>query len=145
MDDEKGLLKVKDIMSKNVITVTPETAISDVVDLVLERRINGVPVLDPDGQLCGLVTVTNLFTVLDSLLFDDPVNRYRHDIRMAVSEIMIQDVQAVGPETTVKEIVHLSLYKDIHTFPVIENSVLIGIIGKRDILKSGYRLVQNMN
>lgn len=145
MAAEKGSLKVKDVMSKNVITITAGTAVSDVVDLVLEKRINGVPVIDTDGRLCGLVTVTNLFGVLDSLLFDDPLNSYRRDIRMAVEEIMIKDVQSVGPETTVKEVVHISLYKDIHTFPVIENSVLIGIIGKRDILKSGYALVQEMN
>jgi CBS domain-containing protein len=141
---EKQVLKVKDIMSKNVITVTAATPVSEVIDLVLEKRINGVPVIDANGRLCGILTITNLFRMLDSLLFDDPLNNYRRDITMAVDEIMTKDIHSIGPEMTVKEVVHLSLYKDIHTFPVIEDSTLIGIIGKRDILKAGYSLVQEM-
>jgi len=142
MSDE-ATVYVKDIMTKKVITVQPSDSVDDVVACVLEKRVNGVPVVDGDGKLCGIVTVTNLFQLLDSILFDDPLNNYLRDTNATVEDIMTSDVITVAPTTLIKEVVHTSLYKNIHAFPVMENERLVGIIGKKDILKAGLAIAKN--
>ncbi|MGD9262027.1 MAG: CBS domain-containing protein, partial [Desulfobacterales bacterium] len=71
------MIKVKDIMSKDIISVTPDTEIAHVAKLLLEKRINGVPVVDEDGSLVGIICqsdliaqqknipIPSLFTLLD--------------------------------------------------------------------------------
>jgi len=133
-------LKVADIMTKKVITVSVQMPVIDVVHLVLEKRINGLPVVDDNGTLQGVVTTTNLFEFLDKVLFDHPLDNFLADNDVMVEEIMIKNVVSVSPETTIREVVHMSLYKGIHTFPVVENEKIVGIVGKRDILNAGYSL-----
>ena len=54
------MLKVKDIMSKDVISVTPETEITKAAKILLEKRINGMPVIDPFGRLVGIICQSDL-------------------------------------------------------------------------------------
>ncbi|MDH3930219.1 MAG: CBS domain-containing protein, partial [Deltaproteobacteria bacterium] len=54
------MLKVKDIMTKEVISVSPETEITDAAKILLEKRINGMPVVDPFGRLVGIICQSDL-------------------------------------------------------------------------------------
>lgn len=54
------MLKVKDIMTKDVISVTPDTEITQATKILLEKRINGLPVVDSDGNLKGILCQSDL-------------------------------------------------------------------------------------
>jgi CBS domain-containing protein len=141
MGDEKNVY-VKDIMTRKVITASPEDPIFEIIDCFLEKRVNGLPVVDHNGVLCGIITVTNLFHFLDSLLFDDPLNNYLKDSKTTVRDLMTKDVVTVASDAPVREVVHTSLYKNIHAIPVVDNGKIVGIVGKRDILKAGFSLIK---
>lgn len=59
-----AMLKVKDIMTKDLITVSPETEIVNATKLLLENRINGVPVTDESGKLVGIVGKEDILRTL---------------------------------------------------------------------------------
>jgi len=146
------MLKAGDIMTKKVIVVHPETEIVQAARLLLEHHINGLPVVDQEGRLEGMICQDDLITqqkkiplpsyfiLLDSLI---PLSSQK-DIEKAlkkmatvtVAEAMSSDPITVGPETDLEEIATLMVKHNIHTVPVLDQGRLVGIIGKEDILKT---------
>ena len=146
------MLKARDIMSKNVVCVSPETEITQAAKLLLERHLNGLPVLDQKGLLVGIICQSDLvfqqkkipipsvFTLLDGLI---PLGS-SHQIEIEVAKIaafkveqaMTHDPVFVGPEATIEDIATIMVRKKIHSLPVVENGRLVGIVGKEDILRT---------
>ena len=146
------MLKAKDIMTRNVVTVSPETKIDQAGKLLLEKHFNGLPVVDPEGRLKGIICQDDLilqqkkfplpsvFTLLDGVI---PLTSSKHlekEIqKMAattVGQAMTPDPVTVAPETTVEEIASLMVKKNIHTLPVVDGGKLVGVVGKEDILRT---------
>lgn len=141
----------KDIMFKDVITVTPDTAISDAVKLLLDNHINGVPVLEEDGTLVGILCQSDLifaqkeiplppiFVLLDSIFPLSSAKKLDKDLEKmsasTVSQAMVNNPVWVSPDEPVSGIATLMVEKHFHTLPVMENGKLAGVIGKEDILK----------
>ncbi|HYB21391.1 MAG TPA: CBS domain-containing protein [Thermodesulfobacteriota bacterium] len=146
------MLKAKDIMTRKVITVFPETKINQTGKLLLENHFNGLPVVDQEGRLKGIICQDDLilqqkkfplpsvFTLLDGII---PLTSSKHlekEIqKMAattVGQAMTPDPITVDPETTVEEIATLMVKKNIHTLPVVDKGKLVGVIGNEDILRT---------
>lgn len=147
------MLKVKDIMTSDVVTFSPNDEIAKATKVLLERRFNGAPVVDQEGKVVGILCQSDLiaqqkdlpiptiFTILDGFI---PLTSIRHlekEVdRIAatlVSQGMTPDPVTVGPETEIEEIAKLMVDKKFHTLPVVDGSGrLIGIVGKHDILKT---------
>ncbi len=146
------MVKAKDIMTKKVVTVSPETKIDLAAKLLLENHFNGLPVVDPQGRLKGIICQDDLivqqkkfplpsvFTLLDGLI---PLTTSKHmekEIQkmaaITVGQAMTSDPLTVDPETTLEEIATLMVRKNIHTLPVVEKGKLVGVVGKEDILRT---------
>ncbi len=147
------MIKAEDIMVKDVLTVTPETSIQDAVKLLLDRRINGVPVVDRRDKLVGIlcqsdliaqqkrVPLPSVFTLLDSFIPLSSMKSLDKEIQkmaaFVVADAMTANPVTVRPETGLEEIATLMVEKKYHTLPVIgEDGKLVGVIGKEDILKT---------
>lgn len=146
------MIKAKDIMETNVICVTPETEIQAAAKLLLENHINGVPVVDDNQDIIGILCQSDLifqqkeipfppiFTVLDSYIPLASSQKMEEEFKkisaVRVDQAMIKDPVTVSPETPVTEIANLMVEKHFHTIPVTENNKVIGIIGKEDVLKT---------
>jgi CBS-domain-containing membrane protein len=146
------MLKVKDIMSEDVISVTPETEITKAVKILLEKRINGMPVIDPFGRLVGIICQSDLvaqqkgipvplvFTLLES--FIPLTSRSRLDKEMekiaalTVKEAMTLEPVTVSPETDIEDVAKLMVDKKYHTLPVVDGGKVVGIVGKEDVLRT---------
>jgi len=144
--------KAEDIMTKKVIVVHPETEIVQAARLLLEHHINGLPVVDQEGHLEGMICQDDLITqqkkiplpsyfiLLDSLipLFSqkDIEKALKKMAAITVAEAMSPDPITVEPSTDLEEIATLMVKHTIHTVPVIDQGRLVGIIGKEDILKT---------
>ncbi len=142
--------KAKDIMTSNVITVTLETSIRELVNLLSKHNISGVPVMDSNNNLIGIVTENDLIdqtkqlhiptvvTILDSIFYlENPIKMEKEMKKMAgtrVLDIYTANPVTVTPESTIEEIATIMAEKNIHTLPVIQDDKLIGIIGKKDII-----------
>jgi CBS-domain-containing membrane protein len=144
------MLKAKDIMTRDVITVKPTTSIEDLARLLMKHQINGTPVVDDNGNLKGVVTENDLISKNSRLhiptifrLFDAfiPLGASRLEVEIkkmaafAVDDICTRDMITVDDETSVEEIATIMTEKKIHLLPVLKEGKLIGIIGKKDLIR----------
>ncbi len=145
------MLKARDIMTEGVITVNPSMTIEEFARILMKNQISGAPVVDEDGSLIGIITENDLITQNKRLhiptilrLFDAFIplgtSRLEKEIKKitatTVGEICTKKVITVDPETPLEEIATIMTEKKIHLIPVIEEGKIIGIIGKKDIIKS---------
>ena len=146
------MLKVKDIMTSKLITVSPETEITQAARLLLENRINGAPVVDETGRLVGILCqsdlisqqktlpIPSLFTFLDGYIPLTSTKQIEKEARkiaaITVAHAMTPDPAVVGPETNIQTVAALMVDKNFHSLPVVEDGKLVGIVGKEDILKT---------
>ena len=135
----------KSIMTKNVITTTPFAHLSDLANQLIKARVSGLPVVDKKGKVVGIVTTTDLFIVMGMVLEGTPVGIANMEtIDPTVDFAMSTDVISIHKDTTLEEMVKLMRDKNIHTIPVMEGEKLIGVIGRRDVLKKFYEVVKNL-
>ena len=146
-----AMVRVKDIMTRNVITVSPEMEIAHAAKLLLEKGINGVPVVDAIGKLVGIICQSDLiaqqkslpipsvFTLLDGFF---PLTSMKHlekaVKKMAattVADAMTSNPVTVRPETGIEKLASLMVDKNFHTLPVVDEGQLVGVVGKGDILR----------
>ncbi len=145
------MLKAKDIMTKEVITVSPETEILQAAKLLLKHHFNGLPVVDGEGRLLGIicqddlvaqqmeVPIPSFFTLLDGLIPLSSQKQLERELEKitatTVGKAMTTDIVTVDPDTDIDEIATIMVNEKIHTIPVEENKKLVGIIGKEDVLR----------
>lgn len=146
------MLKAKEIMSVNVITVTPETTVADLARLLASNNISGAPVVDSSGSLLGVVTESDLIdqtkkihiptviAILDSLIFLESPDKMEKDIKKfagsTVADIYSKNPMTVDEETLLDELATIMAEKNVHTLPVLRGEQLVGVIGKGDIIKT---------
>lgn len=142
----------KDIMSKDVLTVKPETTVIELAQLLTSHNINGAPVIDDDGRLIGVVTENDLvfqkkkvhiptvISILDSFIYLESQEKMKEEMEkisaVTVERIYSKDVKTVSPDTSIEEIATIMAEKYIHTIPVMENDTIVGVIGRKDIIKT---------
>lgn len=142
--------KAADIMSTEIITVSPTTSVSELAQILTNHKINGVPVVDEGGNLQGVVTENDLIyqkknvhiptvlTILDSVIYlESPENlkKEMHKITgSTVADIYTQPVVTIDKNTPIEEIATIMAEKNIHTIPVLEDGKIVGVVGTRDIL-----------
>ena len=66
-------LQVKDLMTKNVLTVTPDTPLQDAASVMIEKKIGGLPVVDEEKRVIGIITETDIFKALVEILAEQPL------------------------------------------------------------------------
>ena len=146
------MLTAKDIMTREVITITPETEIAHVAELLLKNRINGVPVVNAEGNWVGIlcqsdliaqqknIPIPSLFTLLDGYIPLTLSKRLDKEVEKIaatkVAEAMTPDPVTVSPETSIENVAALMVEKNYHTLPVVDAGNLVGVIGKEDILRT---------
>ena len=145
------MIKAKDIMTTNPITVTPDMEIVNAAKTLLENRINGVPVIEK-GKLVGILCQSDLisqqkkfpmpsiFTFLDGFIplqsSKDLEKTVKKIAATVVRDAMTPDPISVAPNADIEKIAALMIDKNFHTLPVVKEGKLVGIIGKEDILKT---------
>jgi CBS domain-containing protein len=146
------MLKARDIMTKEVISVYPETEVVQAARLLLEHRINGLPVLDQEEHLIGIICQSDLisqqkkiplpsfFILLDSVIQLPSIKNIEKELQkiaaIAVKDAMTPNPVTVDPDTALEDIATLMVKNNIHTLPVLDQGRLVGIIGKEDILRT---------
>lgn len=144
-------MRAKDIMIQDVIFIRKEDKLDEIISVLMQNHISGVPVIDQDNRLVGMVTEKDLVTkekglnissymeFMASILFIDGnklANVSKKKIQtLTAQEVMSTPVYAVHLEATIEEIVSLMMNRHINRIPVIDKeSKLVGIIGRSDLL-----------
>lgn len=145
------MMKARDIMETNVITLSPDTDIVKAAKILLNNHINGAPVVDETGVLKGILCQSDLifqqkeipippiFVLLDGIFPLASSKKLKEELEKmsatTVEQAMVKDPVSVTPDTLVSEIANLMVEKHFHTIPVVDENKIVGIIGKEDILK----------
>ena len=142
----------EDLMTRDPIRVHPDTDISEAIHLLLEKNINGIPVVDQEDNLVGIICQSDLvamqkkiplpsmFTVLDSILPLSSTAKMDREIKKIaatrVEDAMTPKPVAVKRDTTLEELAEIMVAKKYHTLPVAEAGKLVGVVGKSDVLRT---------
>jgi CBS-domain-containing membrane protein len=144
---------VRDIMEPDPVTVHPGTKMEDVVRTLKQHELPGVPVVDDDGRLVGIITEADLILQDDEgdlhiphyielfggIVFLEPLSRFEHRLNKAfaakASEMMTADPDTVGPDTSVQEAAHLVHGRGHNRLPVVDDDGrLVGVVTRVDLL-----------
>ncbi len=111
-------MKVKEIMTTQVVTVTPDTPVPVIAMLLRENRISGVPVTDAEGAVVGLVSEYDLLARTGE----------------TAGEVMTSSVITVTGDTDVEDVRHLLIDRRIRRVPVVSGQRLAGIVSRGDVV-----------
>ncbi|HHP7229952.1 MAG TPA: CBS domain-containing protein [Xenococcaceae cyanobacterium] len=143
---------VAEIMTPNPISVTPKTPLQKAIALLVEKKISGLPVLDEQGKLVGMISESDLMwqetgietppyiMLLDSVIYLQNPTRYEKEIHKALGQT-VEDVMSDRPitvqgERSVKEAAKLMHDKKIRRLPVVDPAgKILGIITQGDIVR----------
>ncbi|GBD95785.1 MAG TPA: CBS domain-containing protein [Nitrospirae bacterium] len=145
------MLKAKDIMTKDVVTIHPEATVEELARLLIEHKISGVPVVNNEKKLVGIVTENDLIrknkrfhipTVIR--LFDAYIllgsGKAEEEIKKmaatTVNEIYTQKVVSITEETSLEDIATIMAEQHIHLLPVLSSDNVVGIVGKADVVRA---------
>ena len=142
-------MNVSEIMTRNAISVQPKSTVVDAARMMLANHVSGLPVLDENGTLVGVVTEGDLLRRAEigtegeqagwlkallqpaSVAADYVATHSRH-----VSGVMTHNPIFVTPETSLGEVVQVMLRKRIKRLPVVQDSRLLGVVSRADLLKA---------
>ena len=146
------MLIVQDIMTRDLITVSPEIDIIKAAKLLLENHINGVPVIDETGKLVGILCQSDLvaqqkklpipsvFSFLDGVINVSSMKQIKKQVEKiaatVVAEAMTPNPITVQPDMGIEVVAALMVENHFHTIPVVDEGKLVGIVGKEDILRT---------
>jgi CBS domain-containing protein len=119
-----------DVMTRRLVTLRPDISVLRAMRTLLEKRVSGAPVLDADGQLCGIVSELDCMRILTSGQF----SQESHDECARVKDVMTADVLTIAPEVDLFGIAQRFLAQNIRRLPVVERGRLVGMVSRRDVL-----------
>jgi CBS domain-containing protein len=143
---------VSEVMTTDVLTFGPDDNVAEAMQILVERGIDGAPVVDADGAVVGMLSTADLivqesrlhFPTVISLLgatlelpsskrhFDDDLRRV---LGSTVREVMQADPITIGADDTVEEAATLMHDHDVSRLPVVADAGLAGIVARVDILR----------
>jgi CBS domain-containing protein len=145
-------LTARDLMTADVVTISPDAPVKDAANLMVSKGISALPVVGADGKMVGIVTEADLImqdvrvrfpsylSLLGGFIELGSLSRFEHEVKKAVAasvgDMMTTDVITVGPDASVDEIATTMIDRDISRIPVVEGDKLAGIVSKHDIVAS---------
>jgi CBS domain-containing protein len=146
------MLTAKDIMTRDVLSVSPDTSIEELSSILVKNEISGVPVVDDAGALYGIVTENDLISrnkrlhiptvvsFLDAAIYLESSKKFEQEVKRLtatrVGDICSRKVVTIAEDTTVTDIATIMSEKKAHLLPVLRGGKVVGIVGKRDMVKA---------
>jgi CBS domain-containing protein len=142
-------MKVKEIMTKDVVSVKPDNNAKEALMLLFKMQISGLPVIDAQGRLVGMFTEKDILTtILPSYI--EKVGRFVYEenpksikkkfeglVNLTVSQLMRKNVVTVDENTSLCEAARLILTQKVRRIPVLNKEKrVVGIIAREDIVKA---------
>jgi CBS domain-containing protein len=146
-------MRVRDIMTTDVVTVAPDTPVRQIAALLLERRISAVPVIDAKHRVVGIVSEGDLMHRTETgtarsrprwlELFSDADDLAREFVKShgpRAEDVMTQRVASVSEDTHVADVARLFGSRRVKRAPVLRDGKLVGIVSRPDLLRGFARI-----
>ncbi len=141
-------VKVSEVMRREVATVRPDSPITQVIELLLDKDFTAVPVTDAQGKVVGMVSDSDLLTrggmnvALSLKRATDP--EFVHELHESlenpnrkVSEVMTREVVTIGLDVSLGQAAKLMVERHLKRLPVVnQEGKLVGILGRLDVLNT---------
>jgi CBS domain-containing protein len=144
-------MKVRDLMTTQVLVAREDTPVHEVAAMMVDRAVSGIPVLDGDGKVVGLVTERDLVArstridppaflpVLDARIPLETPGHYRrrlqHIVGTRAADAMSDEVTTIGPDEEVEDLAALMMQPGANPVPVVDLGLLVGIVSRADIIR----------
>jgi CBS domain-containing protein len=145
-------LTVRDIMQANVVTVGPRTTVRELAAILAEHKISGVPVVDEENHILGMVSEADVILqdaefhfpyyiqFLESVIYLQSMAKFEERFRKAfgskVTDVMSKEVVEISPEGTVYDAATMMADHKVNRLPVVEDGTLVGIVTRGDIVRA---------
>src|SRR4030042_2520502 len=128
-------MRIRDVMTKNPVTVSSETLVIDAQKLMKEKDIRRLPVVDKD-KLVGIVTKHDLLEASPSPATSLSIYELNYLLsKMKVKEIMKKNPVTFNPDTPFEEALRIGQERKIGSFPVVDTGKMVGIATESDIIR----------
>jgi len=122
---DKQVLKISAVMNRDVITILPDASLRQAIDLLVEKGITGLPVVDSEGVLLGIITEKDIIEY-----------KTHGNVETAkVRDAMNINVQTLPPSAPLKELVSIFSQRGFRRVPIVEDGRVVGIVSRKDIIK----------
>lgn len=122
-------IRVRDCMTRRVVTVTPQTEILQALHALVARDIAGAPVVDESGALVGMFTEKDCMQVALNAT-------YHSEYGGMVADFMATPAISISPDEGIVDVAKRFLENRYHRYPVVENGRLVGVISRRDVMRA---------
>ncbi len=146
-------MNARDIMVTDVVSVTKDTPLNDIARLMVEQEISGIPVLEENGKLVGMVTERDLLVrakkldlptflpFIGGVLYLEGPGKLDEEVRKATGtraeEIMTTKIHTVSPDTSLQDLATIMVEQTVNRLPVVESgNILVGMITRSDVVKA---------
>jgi CBS domain-containing protein len=123
------MLTAEAIMTEDLVTIGPEASIKEAIELLTSKGISGLPVVDHQGHLVGVITEFAMLAMV-----------YDHEVRnQTVGQHMTRELITVNVDDPVSRIADLCIVHRVRRLPVMRGGKLVGLIARRDVLRALYQ------
>ena len=145
-------LQAKQMMTTNLVTVTENATLQEIIQLMLDKNISGIPVVDEKGELKGVVSESDVLRLkrklhmpdymqlLETMLNNSHPEYFNAEVakslKMAVSDFMTRKLITISADTSLAEITRLMVEHGINRIPVVHDGKLVGIVTRRDAIRA---------
>ena len=129
-------LRVRDLMTEDVVAVLPDDSLTTIRDLMAERDVRHMPVVDRDRELVGLVTKRDLLR--NALIEQQDVPEFVEDVileKIRARDLMNTAVEAIEPDVDIREAAQVMFENKYGCLPVVEGQRLVGILTEADFVR----------
>ena len=128
---------VRERMTQNPVTVTPETSFADALQILREKKIRRLPVVDKQGDLVGIAVEKDLLYASPSPATSLSIYELHYLLtKLQVKEVMTKRVIAVGEDCPLEEAARIMVDHKIGSLPVVRGKQVVGIITETDLFKT---------
>lgn len=143
--------RVGDIMTTEVLSVRPDTSVGEIARLMSQYDISGLPVVDADNQVVGVITELDMIVrnthfklpsfifIFDNMIALEMPGHYRERLEKVLGatarEIMSEPAVTITPDATIEALAELMVERRMNPIPVVENGQLVGIVSRSDIIR----------
>ena len=131
-------MRAAEFMTADVVTATPQEPVKAVTQRLLARRVAALPVVDDEGRLVGIVSELDMLRLRvpgDPRAHLFPQSQPDAPAPRTVEEVMTREVYALPDSADAAAFASLMLESGVKSVPVVQGAVLVGIVGRRDLLR----------
>lgn len=128
-------LLVRDVMTVDVVSVAPDASLTEVLDLMAERRLRALPVVNDEGEVMGMITDRQVMEHFLPRIGEVEEGAKEGRPEGAVRDVMLRSVLCVKEEESLRDVASLMIHKDVERFPVCVEGELVGFLTRGDIIR----------